>query len=113
MSRGWGNAQWLWRGRGRVSMLTNFYGSRAKGNYKKTSDIDLAVKLIKAGGGSIAKIKSALDDLPVIHEIDAIDEAEIAKGAFKNEYEKTKKIFWKKNTNNCCCKAPLFRKPAV
>ena len=73
------------------------YGSRAKGNYKKTSDIDLAVRFAKGSVGSIAKMKSILEDLPIIYEIDLADEAEITAGNFKNEYEKTKQIFWKNN----------------
>ena len=62
------------------------YGSRAKGNFKKTSDIDLAIRFAKGVAGSLAKIKSKLDDQPIIYEIDVIDEAEIAAGNFKEEY---------------------------
>jgi predicted nucleotidyltransferase len=73
------------------------YGSRAKGNFKKTSDIDLGVRFAENAGGDILKLKSALGDLPVIYEIDALDEKEIAKGSFETEYEKTKQLFWEKS----------------
>jgi len=72
------------------------YGSRAKGNFKKTSDIDLGVRFAGNTGGNILKLKSDLSDLPIIYEIDATDEKEIQKGNFKTEYEKTKQLFWKK-----------------
>ena len=69
------------------------YGSRAKGNFKKTSDVDLAIRFEPGFNGGVAKIKSALDDLPIIYEIDAVDEAEVADGNFKEEYQSTKKPF--------------------
>lgn len=78
------------------------YGSRAKNTYKKTSDIDLAVVLKSGSENVLAKLKLDLDDLSVIYEIDLTDETEMRAGDFKNEYERTKKIFylkgWKKTT---------------
>ncbi len=69
------------------------YGSRAKENYKKTSDIDLAIRLRK-NCKEIARIKSELEDLPIIYEINLINEKEIPSGNFKKEYEETKRIFY-------------------
>lgn len=73
------------------------YGSRAKGNFKKTSDIDLAVCFKKGKEGALWKIKSALEDLPIINEISVIDENLISDGNFKEEYERTREVFWEKN----------------
>ena len=70
------------------------YGSRAKGGYKKTSDIDLAVKFKKGRKKNINKIRYELEELPVIHRIDVTDEDKIDEGEFKKEYEKTKKTFY-------------------
>jgi predicted nucleotidyltransferase len=72
------------------------YGSRAKGNYKKTSDIDLAVCFASGAKKSIASLKSELEDLPIIYTIDLIDEAGIESGKFQNEYERTKQLFYVK-----------------
>jgi len=71
------------------------YGSRAKGNFKKTSDIDLALRFAKGAAGGIANIKSALDDLPLIHEINLLDDSGISSGSFKASYEKTRQIFYR------------------
>lgn len=72
------------------------YGSRAKGSFKKTSDIDFGVHFAKNNPDGILKLKSELNDLPIIYEIDATDEKEIQKGNFKTEYEKTKQLFYQK-----------------
>lgn len=73
------------------------YGSRVNKNYKKTSDIDLAISFNPNKNNAMAKIKSDLDDLSIIYGIDATNEAEIIPGNFRDEYEKTKKIFYIKN----------------
>jgi len=72
------------------------YGSRAKGNYKKTSDIDLAVYFAQNAEKNMAILKSELEDLPIIYSIDIVDEEEIEAGKFKSEYERTKLVFWKR-----------------
>jgi predicted nucleotidyltransferase len=72
------------------------YGSRVKGNYKKTSDIDLSVCFEKGKDGALWKIKSALEDLPIINEISVIDEEQVSDGNFKEEYERTKEVFWER-----------------
>jgi len=47
------------------------FGSRAKGNYKRYSDIDIA---IYAGSSAFVKnIKQDLDDLYVIYNFDVVD----------------------------------------
>ncbi len=44
------------------------YGSRAKGNFRKTSDIDLAVKFRKKAEIGLVPIKNLLEELPVIYQ---------------------------------------------
>lgn len=46
------------------------YGSRAKGNYKNGSDIDLAVKGKNITISCIAKIRNAIDDLLLPYTVD-------------------------------------------
>ena len=72
------------------------YGSRAKGNYKKTSDIDLSVHFAQNAEKNMAILKSELEDLPIIYSIDIVDEEEIETGKFKSEYDRTKLVFWKR-----------------
>lgn len=56
-----------------VSVLAGFpeiqkavlFGSRAKGTHKRGSDIDLALMGDKLDWGTVCRIDSALDDLPV------------------------------------------------
>jgi len=73
------------------------HGSRARGDFKKTSDIDFAVKFFGNDKNLILQLHSELDDLPVIYEIDIIDEKEIGGKNFKDNYEKSKKEFYKKS----------------
>ncbi len=46
------------------------YGSRAKGNYKNGSDIDITLKGAKLNLSLLAQISSRLDDLPIPYTID-------------------------------------------
>ncbi len=46
------------------------YGSRAKGNYKKGSDIDLAIKGENITISCLGKIRNALDELFLPYTID-------------------------------------------
>jgi len=73
------------------------HGSRARGDFKKTSDIDFAVKFFGNDKNLILQLRSELDDLPIIYEIDIIDEKEIGGKNFKDDYEKSKKEFYKKS----------------
>lgn len=70
------------------------YGSRSQNTYKKTSDIDLAFVLQKDTINIIAKLRLEMDELPIIYEIDLIDVTEIPEGNFKDEFERTKQIFY-------------------
>lgn len=71
------------------------YGSRVKGNHKKTSDIDLVVRFKKGKKKNINRIRYELEDLPIIYNIDVTDEDQIKAGDFKKEFENTKRIFYK------------------
>lgn len=71
------------------------YGSRAKGNYKKGSDIDFAVF------GDIdyrlkSKIAGGLDDLPTPYKFDVTDYNTITNENLKNHIDRIGKIFYKK-----------------
>ncbi len=46
------------------------YGSRAKGNFKTGSDIDISLRGDRLSVELLAKVSSQLDDLPIPHTID-------------------------------------------
>src|SRR6056297_3201847 len=48
------------------------FGSRAKGNYQKGSDIDIAVSADGLSLGELLQLKSALDDLMLPYNIDIV-----------------------------------------
>ena len=49
------------------------FGSRAKGNYRTGSDIDLAIKGKKVGPDLVFKLKSIFNErLPIPYEVDVV-----------------------------------------
>jgi len=48
------------------------FGSRAKGNYQKGSDIDIALSASGLGIGELLQLKSELDDLMLPYNIDLV-----------------------------------------
>ncbi|MBI4665702.1 MAG: nucleotidyltransferase domain-containing protein [Nitrospinae bacterium] len=59
------------RGFGKVERAVIF-GSRATGNYKNYSDIDIAVFAPDMSFEEYLAIRAALDDLPIIFTVDAV-----------------------------------------
>jgi predicted nucleotidyltransferase len=50
------------------------FGSRAKGNYKKGSDIDLAIKGEQCSSGLALKLQSQIsEELPIPYMVDVVD----------------------------------------
>lgn len=70
------------------------YGSRANNTYRKTSDIDIGVLLNTKDKYALARIRTDAEELPLIYEIDILDESNMPDGTFKTEYEKTKKLLY-------------------
>ena len=70
------------------------YGSRAKGTYKNTSDIDFAVKI--EDHSKILNIKMGLNELPTLYSFDVVDYERITSKNFKDEIDKTGIIFYKR-----------------
>lgn len=59
------------------------FGSRARGDYKPTSDVDLAIKF-RSDSGYIYKIKDRLENENVIYTFDIIDYAKIGNERLKS-----------------------------
>lgn len=71
------------------------YGSRARGTYQPSSDIDLA---LDAGHriepyGRIGELKSVLSELSIIYSVDVIDLHSVSEGMRKSVDED--KVLWK------------------
>jgi len=64
------------------------FGSRAKGNYKPHSDIDLVIYGTKISETLLLHIASELDELPTPYKFDLVDYKTISNENFKNEVDK-------------------------
>ena len=68
------------------------YGSRAKGDFRKGSDVDLAVSFGKQNTTAFRTLKSVLEDLPFLYHIDIVDIDALEKNSdFYRELQSTKK----------------------
>ena len=59
------------------------YGSRATGNYRPNSDIDLAVLAPAMSGREFSRLWMALDDLPILFRLDVSLWHEVTNPALK------------------------------
>lgn len=59
------------------------FGPRARGDYKRTSDIDLAIQF-KEGAQKLTEILEALEDINIIHTFDVFDYDKIENGILKH-----------------------------
>ncbi len=72
------------------------YGSRAKGNFKPGSDIDLALFGNDLDLMTLHKIEDALDDLLLPYEIDLIIYERIANAELREHIERVGMVFYKR-----------------
>ena len=65
------------------------FGSRAKGNYKTGSDVDLAIKGKKVGPDLIFKLKSIFNErLPIPYEVDVVGYDNLGHESLKEHIER-------------------------
>ena len=69
------------------------YGSRAKGNYKRGSDIDFAVWLKE--GGKISTVACDLDELQTPYKFDVTDYKKLTHKGMKDNIDKDGVVFYK------------------
>lgn len=72
------------------------FGSRAKGNYKPGSDIDLAIYGTKISDKLIRHISSELDEFPTPYKFDVLDYNTIDNENLKENIDMDGKIFYKR-----------------
>ena len=73
------------------------FGSRAMGNHKKGSDIDLAVKGNRVSFRTISRLGAQLnEELPLPYEFDVIDYASIDTPALKEHIDSSGKVLFQR-----------------
>jgi predicted nucleotidyltransferase len=76
------------------------YGSRAKGNYKNGSDIDLTLKGKNLNLLILGKIDEQLDDLLLPYTFDLSIYHQISNAELLNHMNRVSKIFFSNKTEN-------------
>jgi len=72
------------------------FGSRAKGNSKAGSDIDLALKGEDITDETISRLRAALDDLPLPYFFDIVDYAAIQNKDLQDHIDRVGEVLYQK-----------------
>ena len=73
------------------------FGSRAKGNYKKGSDIDLALKGKKIDDSITSNIHAVLEEeIPLPYKFDVVNYSSISNPDFTSHINRVGVVFYKK-----------------
>lgn len=73
------------------------FGSRAKGNYKKGSDIDLAIKGEKCNASQALDLSAYINqELPIPYMVDVVDYYSLQHQELKEHIDRVGAIFYKK-----------------
>lgn len=72
------------------------FGSRAKGNFREGSDIDLALEGEDLGERELADIRSELDDEPIAHRVDLILKKTITYHELLDHIERVGVVFYER-----------------
>lgn len=73
------------------------FGSRAKGNYRENSDIDLAIKASNFDLTTLQKVETALEELYLPYTVDVVDYSKIENIELINHINRVGQIFYQKN----------------
>ncbi|HEY9363209.1 MAG TPA: nucleotidyltransferase domain-containing protein [Chitinophagaceae bacterium] len=87
------------------------YGSRAKGNYKPGSDIDLTIVDKEMSYGELLKLENQLDDLLLPYKIDLSLKRQISNPELLAHIERVGKTFYDKVSQNILNETPSEYKP--
>lgn len=75
------------------------FGSRAKGNFRSASDVDLTVFGQKISRTTVNRLSSALDDLPLPFMFDVLDYNQLKNESLKEEIDEQGKVFFERKVN--------------
>jgi len=73
------------------------YGSRAKGNYKAGSDIDLTIKGLVLSFSELMKIEDEIDDLYLPYGIDLSQYEQLTNSDLMNHIDRVGVVIYSKN----------------
>ena len=73
------------------------YGSRAKGNHRPSSDIDLTLYGRALGQSQLARIDAALDDLLLPYKIDLSEMSSLSHPALLDHIRRVGMVFYEKS----------------
>lgn len=74
------------------------YGSRAKGNYRRGSDIDLTIKGNVIGFSEFMQIEDQIDDLYLPYTVDLSQYAQLSNAALIDHIDRVGLVIYLKNT---------------
>ncbi len=74
------------------------YGSRARGDHRRESDIDLAVDAPKMPPAGFSGLSLAIEELGLIYKVDVVLLQEVGDPAFRSRIERDRKLFWEPRT---------------
>lgn len=74
------------------------YGSRARGDHRRESDIDLAVDAPRIPPAEFSGLALAIEDLGLIYKVDVVLLQEVGDPAFRSRIERDRKLFWEPRT---------------
>ncbi len=82
------------------------YGSRARGDYRRDSDIDLAVDALDMAPQDYTKLSLEVLDLPLVYKVDLIHLQETLEDDFRQRIERDRKIFWQPRARTAIAAEP-------
>jgi len=74
------------------------FGSRARGDYKKTSDIDIAIFSHNMTSSRINLLRNDFDDLDIIYTVDVVDFNKLSKEELKNNIINDGMVIYNRNS---------------
>ena len=87
--------------------LVIIYGSRALGNYRPGSDIDLAIVSNDPGFPQLMKLENELDDLLLPYKMDIVVKGKISNPALVKHIENFGKVFYDKTKKLAFSESPV------